>query len=225
LKAVEKNVELALYDLIKLYILKLKEFEKAEKYLLIAIEKGDIKAILIIAKLYEEKFKDFKKAEKYYLIAVEKGNVGAMNGLAWMYFENKVNKIEALMYAEKGYLTDDDIYNAHTYATILLWNDEIEKALKVSEYFLKSEEAYDKFSTDIRDFLMLLIAKKQYHTTLKIFSENPFSLKDRYKPVYYALMYFLQDEYPNEYRKMGSELKETVEEIIKKIGQLEKDYK
>ncbi len=73
-------------------------------------------------------------------------------------------------------------------------------------------------------FLLFLIAKKQYHLTLKIFEENPYHLKDRFKPVYYALMHFMQNEYPNEYRKMGSELKQTVEEIIEKILQLEKDY-
>ena len=72
---------------------------------------------------------------------------------------------------------------------------------------------------------MLLIAKKQYHLTLKIFNENPNHLKDRFKPVYYALMYFMQKEFPNEYRKMGGELKQTVEEIIRKIHQLAKNYK
>jgi hypothetical protein len=37
-------------------------------------------------------------------------------------------------------------------------------------------------------------------------------------------MYFLKDDYPNEYKKMGAELKETVEEIINKVPQWEKDY-
>jgi len=37
-------------------------------------------------------------------------------------------------------------------------------------------------------------------------------------------MYFMQKEYPNEYRKMGGELKQTVEEILQKIQQLAKDY-
>ncbi|NOY59973.1 MAG: ATPase, partial [Calditrichaeota bacterium] len=73
-------------------------------------------------------------------------------------------------------------------------------------------------------FFLLLLAKKQYHLTYKIFKENPYALKDRFKPIYYALMYFMQDEYPNEYRKMGGELKQTVEEIIAKVHQLEKDY-
>ena len=71
---------------------------------------------------------------------------------------------------------------------------------------------------------MLLIAKKQYHIALNIFNENPHKLKDRFKPVYYALMSFMKDEHPNEYLKMGGELKDTVEEIIEKIKQMEKAY-
>ena len=71
---------------------------------------------------------------------------------------------------------------------------------------------------------MLSMTKKQYHLTLKIFNENPHHMKDRFKPVYYALMSFMQKEYPNEYRKMGGELKQTVEEIIAKIQQLAKAY-
>jgi len=37
-------------------------------------------------------------------------------------------------------------------------------------------------------------------------------------------MSFMQKEYPNEYRKIGAELKQTVEEILAKIQQLAKDY-
>ncbi|MCH8982088.1 hypothetical protein IH922_08730, partial [candidate division KSB1 bacterium] len=66
-----------------------------------------------------------------------------------------------------------------------------------------------------------------YLITQSVNNENEFFrriMKDRFKPVYYALMYFMQKEYPNEYRKMGGELKQTVEEIIQKIQQLAKDY-
>lgn len=38
-------------------------------------------------------------------------------------------------------------------------------------------------------------------------------------------MYFVQDKYPDEYKKMSSELKEIVEEIIVKVNQLSIDYK
>ena len=37
-------------------------------------------------------------------------------------------------------------------------------------------------------------------------------------------MRFLTDEFPNEHKKMGGELEETVKEIIEKIKQMENDY-
>ncbi|MCH7674336.1 hypothetical protein IH879_05210 [candidate division KSB1 bacterium] len=118
----------------------------------------------------------------------------------------------------------ENIFSMHTYSMILLWHNEIDKATKIAQGFLKDEDSFDRFPEDISLFLMVLMAKKQYHLAFKIFTENPFNLKDRFKPVYYALMSFMQKEYPNEYRKMGGELKQTVEEILQKIQQLAKDY-
>ena len=106
----------------------------------------------------------------------------------------------------------------------MLWNNEIQRAIEISNNFLETEEALEKFPDDMVLFLMLLMAKKQYHLALNIFRENPHHLKDRFKPVYYALMHFLMDEFPNEHKKMGGELEETVKEIIEKIKQMEYDY-
>ncbi|MBC8182051.1 ATP-binding protein [candidate division KSB1 bacterium] len=106
---------------------------------------------------------------------------------------------------------------------ILLLNNQIDIACQVAQEYLIKSESYAKFSENISLFFQVLIAKKQYHLTLKIFNENPNKLKDRFKPVYYALMSFMQKEYPNEYKKMGTELSQTVEEIIKRINKLEKD--
>ena len=103
-------------------------------------------------------------------------------------------------------------------------NNNIKKAYEIAQEFLNNLESFEKFPEDISLFLLLLIAKKQYHLTLKLFNENPHNLKDRFKPIYYALMYFMKDDYPNEYKKMGSEIKETVAEIIDKINRLERDY-
>ncbi len=165
-----------------------------------------------------------KKTEKYYLMAVEKEHDGAMNNLAWFYFKMKKNKEKASQLAEAAHANQKDIYKAHTLSIILLWNNEIQRSIEISNNFLETEEALVKFPDGVVLFLMLLMAKKQYHLALKIFSENPRHLKDRFKPVYYALMHFLTDEFPNEYKKMGGELEETVKEIIEKIKQLENDY-
>ncbi|WP_375447377.1 hypothetical protein [uncultured Fibrella sp.] len=73
-------------------------------------------------------------------------------------------------------------------------------------------------------YLKLLLAKKQYHTTYKYFQQEEWQLKDRFKPLYYATMYFLQDEYPTEYLRMGPELAETVQDILKEVDQMTIDY-
>jgi hypothetical protein len=157
-------------------------------------------------------------------MAVEKEHDGAMNNLAWFYFKMKKNKEKASQLAEAAHANQKDIYKAHTLSIILLWNNEIQRAIEISNNFLETEEALVKFPDGVVLFLMLLMAKKQYHLALKIFRENPRHLKDRFKPVYYALVHFLTDEFPNEYKKMGGELEETVKEIIEKIKQLENDY-
>ncbi|MCH8128206.1 hypothetical protein IIC38_20005 [candidate division KSB1 bacterium] len=189
-----------------------------------AIEKNHVDAMYNLALLYKTKYKDIKKAEQYYLMAAEMEDAEAMESLAWLYFKEIIHKKEAIKYAEQSYKKEKNIFIANTYAMVLLWHNEIEKAYEIANKFLKDSETFDQFPEDVRRFIMLLIAKKQYHLTLKIFNENPHHLKDRFKPIFYALMYFMQKEYPNEYRKMGSELKQTVEEIIEKIHQLAKDY-
>jgi hypothetical protein len=105
---------------------------------------------------------------------------------------------------------------------ILLWRNQIERALPVIQEWLAHEDVPEKYPDAVRELLLLLLAKKQYHFVHKLFEENPHHLKDRFKPVYYALMFFM--EFPNEYRKMGGELKQTVEEIIEAINQLSQDY-
>jgi len=208
----------------RLYLLDKKDITRAKEYLLKAVKKEHPGAMYNLALLYETEFKDFKKAERYYLMAVKKEYPAAMNNLAWLYFTEKTKQKEALKLAKRSYEKAENIFNMYTYSMILLWHNEIEKAFKIAQEFLKDQESLDKFPEDISLFLMLSMAKKQYHLTLKIFNENPHHMKDRFKPVYYALMSFMQKEYPNEYRKMGGELKQTVEEIIAKIQQLAKAY-
>jgi hypothetical protein len=53
---------------------------------------------------------------------------------------------------------------------------------------------------------------------LELFQEKKYRLKELVKPVYFALMYYMrEDEYPKEFKRMGDELRETVDEIIEKI--------
>jgi len=224
LMAIKKGNVDAMYNLALLYHTEHKDFNKAEKYYLMAIDKGHINAMNSLALLYHTEYKDFKKAEKYYLMAVDKGNTNAMNSLAWEYFIQMKNKMNALKYSKQSFEKDNNTLFSHTYTMVLLWHNEIEKAAEVSKFFMEQEESFEKFNTDIELFLLMLISKKQFNYTLKLFNKNKFNLTDRFKPIYYALMHFMQDIYPDEIKKMGNELKQTVDEIIAKIKQMEIDY-
>ncbi len=75
--------------------------------------------------------------------------------------------------------------------------------------------------------LIHLIAQKEYNFLLQYFQNEKaqkLHLKDRFKPIYYALMHFQKDKYPTEYLRMPPEMKETVEEIIAKVEQMRVDY-
>jgi TPR repeat protein len=224
LMAVEKGDTRALLNLGNLYEDSYKNYKKAEEYFLMAVEKGEIKAMINLGNLYFDLYKDYEKAENYYLKAVKQNDFNAMNSMAWIYFELKKNKTEALSYAKQVFENEKDNFNSHTYSCILLWHNEIERAIEVSKEFMNNENSYSDFGEDIKLFLLLLLAKKQYHYVFNLFKENNFNIQDRYKPIYYALMSLLQNEYPDEIKRMGSELEETVKEILEKIEQLGKDY-
>lgn len=225
LMAVEKEKSLAMTNLGSLYEIKYKNFRKAEYYYLMAVEKGQRDAMFNLALMYEKEYKDFKKAEHYYLMAVEKEDSGAMQNLALLYFDKKRNKFKALNLAKDAFEMEKDSESAGFYSIILLWNDEIEEALKLIKVFMENEEEILNNDELLKFILMFLLAKRQYHFTYKLFKENKFEIKDKFKPIYYALIYFMRDIYPDEYKKMGPELKQTVEEIINTVNQMSIDYK
>ncbi|HED36784.1 MAG TPA: sel1 repeat family protein [Ignavibacteria bacterium] len=203
------------------------------------LKKGDEKkAVLMVTKIknkiYEDNFligniyfygvKNDKKAEEYYKKAIEKGNSGAMNNLAMLLFERKLRKEEALELARKSTIAKKYLANLHTLLMVLLWNDEIEESIKIWKSELFKEEYINRWIKGISEIFNFFIAKKQYNFVYKVFTENKFEIKERYKPIYFALLHFMGGKYETERKKMGPELKETVDEIITAIKQMGKDY-
>ncbi len=181
---------------------------------------------------YPELYENAELYEPFITILAQKGCQPAMHDLALLYFIRRENKETALELAKEAY-NDGDIDDFQdpgmgllyykNYLLIQLWNNHLETGIQEVKKLVRAEWSGEDLSW-ISDYLVLLIAKKQYHTVLKLFNENPHHLKDTHKPVYYALMHFLQDEFPNEYKKMGKELRQTVEEIISRVEQWEADY-
>ncbi len=80
--------------------------------------------------------------------------------------------------------------------------------------YLHSEEVK---GIRIFGYIVELIAKGQLYQAKKFFEMPEFELKERFKPLWYALMTLMQKEFPEEIKKMGSELQESVDEILKQI--------
>ena len=222
LKAIELGDIDALIILGNLYN-EQKEYEKAEKYYLKAIDSGNNKALNNLGILYKEQ-KEYEKAEEYYLKAIEFGDNDALNSLSWMYFELAKEKNKSLELIEKFYKIKKEYANTHTFAVVLLWNEEFSKSYEKFEEWIKFEGAEESIA-DISEYINLLIAKGQYYKAKEYFENEKYQLKDKLKPIWYALMTLMQDEFPNEIKKMGSELQESVDDILKTIEELNEKYK
>ncbi|MFM9951166.1 MAG: hypothetical protein ACKV1O_24740 [Saprospiraceae bacterium] len=175
--------------------------------------------------IYEDKV-EYTKAEKYYLNAIEKGSDNALNNLLWMYFIQKRNQSNALDLIQKFSLSFNSEH-AHTAACISLWAKQPQKAFELSEHFLYDQKCLDDWNEDYITFLLLLLAKSQYAFLYDYFTNErgvALKVRDRFKPIWYALMHYMKEQYPLEYLRMGEELRETVEEIIQKVEKMRTEY-
>ena len=222
LKAINAGNNDALNNLGNLYQ-EQEEYEKAVEYYLKAIDTGNNDALFNIGNLYIIK-EDYTKAEEYYLKAIESGVNDALNSLSWMYFTQGKEKNKSLELIQKSYKIKKEYANTHTYAAVLLWNEEFSKSYEKFEEWIKFEGAEESLA-DISEYINLLIAKGQYYKAKEYFENEKYQLKDKLKPIWYALMTLMQDEFPNEIKKMGSELQESVDDILKAIEELNQKYK
>ena len=63
--------------------------------------------------------------------------------------------------------------------------------------------------------------KQQYNLVLDYFEASRY-LQERFKPVFYALLYFMKNE---NYRRRPPELEEPVDDMIKQVQQMAKEYR
>ena len=220
LQASENGDVDALFNMGNLYIIQNKP-EKAEEYYKKAAESGDHEALFNLGALYKEQGK-LNKAKAIYLKAVEVKIPEAANQLAWLYFELGSNLKEALQLIRNDYEQKPDYYNTHTLTTILLWEENLSQSY---EMFLKWLDIGDEHNDyDITIYLTLLMAKKQLYKAKELLELPGYSLKDKCKPVWYALMTLMQNDFPNELTKMGSELQESVDEVLQQVAIFEEKY-
>jgi TPR repeat protein len=214
--AIEKGDSDAMFNLAFLYQKEQKDFYKAEKYYLMAAEKGDAVAMYNLSLLYEKEKNDAKQSKKYLDMACEGGDIVALLKKVNDSYLHRKNKESALLYVKNAWEQGLEIKFKLYFPLILLWNNDIEQSTSLAKPLFEKQEILE-YEYPVKQYLLLLISKKQYSFARRLFNESPLDLRERYRPIYYALMYFMQDIYPDEFKKMGSELEETVMEIVQEI--------
>ncbi len=162
--------------------------------------------------------------------ASKKGKKGAKTYLAWLLFDYVKDSEEALSSAEQAFQETNSKFfskDACTLANMQLWNHLFDEAADTANLFLYDEVFLDEHTDRVSQFLVFAMAKEQYQLVYEYFSGgrglSVFSI-ERFKPIWFALMYFMREQYPNEYLKMGGEFKETVDEILAKVEEMRVTY-
>ncbi len=216
IKAIEKGNTHALINLALLYDEVRKDYDKAEEYYLKAIEKDDTNAPFFLALLYDKVRKDYDKAEKYYLKNNEKENKGSLLMLGIFYAERKQDITKAEKYFLQAFSLKD--FRAVNLLISLYWNNsEHQKALDFLTNIFQQEDFFEKELGLASQLLISLLAEEQYNFLLNEFKKENSLLMKYLQPMYYVVAWYLKDELPGEYEKTGSEIKETVDEIIRAV--------
>ena len=222
--AIEHNNIESMKNLALLYSSQ-EKYELSIKYYKMAIKHNDIEAMNNIGLLYIQFMDNVKLAVKYLKMASNKNHKDAMFNLAWLYYTENINKEDSLDLCINSQIYNDAQAYNFPYAIILLWNNKYKESIEKIKFLLNNPEALTKFSfaETLTNYFIFLLAKKQYHLAYNLFEEFK-DLKNKLKPIYYALMKILKDKYPKEYLKMGSELEETVEEILIEVEEKREVY-
>ena len=197
------------------------QFDKAKSYYLKALENNDNMALLNLGQVYYIQGL-FDKAESYYLKAINAGISSAQECLVWLYFEKNHDLNKALQLVKTDYGQDPNFSNTYAYAVILLWTEHLSQSGKLFLQWLDMDGEHSDY--DITLYLTLLMAKKQFYKTKELLELPEHALKDKCKPIWYALMTLMQDDFPHELTKMGGELQESVDEILQQVAKFDKKY-
>lgn len=194
--------------------------EKAIEFLLNS--KRNTKNILYgLHRLYR-KLEDFKNSEKYLQKSFNWTDEKLEKKVLFFYvIKNEYNERtkELLLKELNNKDSSDELLLLYFTCKLIAYN-------KFEYSFERAIELYNLHFDDgdklrfLTFYLTLLMAKKQYHLAKKFFELEEYNLKERLKPAWYTLMTYMQDEYPNELKKMGQELKESVDKIINEVEEL-----
>ena len=226
LKAAKQNHAKAMYNLALLYENEFRDFQKAESFYLKAAEQNLPQAMVNLAVLYEREFHDFQKAERFFKKALETDFNGRMRVFRSI-GKSKIGSktIDAVWNMLEKYRGKEDHVGLYARSFLLCGMGEYRKSAEQFELFLSLIEPndIDSFQQQITEYFLLLLSRKQLHLARNLFEKAKLPLKELIRPVYFALMTLMKEEFPKEYARLGSELKETVDEVLDRIKALASD--
>lgn len=120
---------------------------------------------------------------------------------------------------------DEDILNRMLLSLIFLTLDEFEFGKEEFYKMANFKKEYNNlYVSYVNLYFNVLMSKEQYYQAKNILENKDYNLKEKYKPIWYALMTLMQDDFPHEIKKMGSELQESVDEVLRKVEEYKKKY-
>ena len=221
-KAAEEDGLVAMFILGRLYENVYLDYEKAEKYYLMGVEKDELRTMLEyrLTSLYDNQLQDPVEAKRFFTQAVEHDFDDHLACLLTLISQDdEINK--TFLKLSERFSSKENYPILLALAMILVHNGNFKKAVNVFTDFLGAIEEAGDFQQHIGNFLILLMARKQFHLAYDIFENERYQLKERIKPVYFALMKLMHEEHPKEFKRMGAEVGETVDEVLARIDALQ----
>jgi TPR repeat protein/energy-coupling factor transporter ATP-binding protein EcfA2 len=226
-KAIDRNVPEAYYAYGKYLLRNERKSEEAVSVLRLGVLHEDVDATHLLAHYYQET-KAYAEAEKLFIKSFEMGKRTSLICLSNTAYDDHLEdrKEFILNLFEERMAPIQEPLIAIEYGKLLIWNDRSQEALALlkeneaeiaGDLEMVGEDYKEDFIAGMTSFIIRLLKKKQYKLVKELFKSDLIDYKQILKPVYFAYMRFVKDEYPNDYLKAGSELEETIKEIIEKV--------
>ena len=180
-----------------------------------------VSALEDLGDIYMYKLNMHKEAMKYFNKAIDADSKSkkVFVSLSLLYFVKNIQMENALVYAKNANDGKENEVTLLLLSLVQLWNDNYKDSYdSILKLYTKYMDKIDdvSISSSISTYFMLLLAKDQYHIALELFDRFPV-FKDKIKPIYYALMKLIKNDYPKGYLKMGRELEITVNEVLEGV--------
>jgi len=113
--------------------------------------------------------------------------------------------------------------NKYVWSTLLIGRERFEESVTV---FLEIVDYcyMENIEIDFSIYFMLLLGKGQTYKLKELFENEKYNFKEKSKVIWYAIISLFKEEYADEVKKMGTELVNTVEEVLMKSDKITKYY-